>query len=98
MKLVISGYETATLDLEWKPNQYGWFISVAWQDFSVSNVRLTCMPNILRQWKKILPFGLSCQSTNKVEPVTDTALTDYCKLYLLDASDVLAAEQLFYGE
>lgn len=98
MSIVIQGYDNATFSLEFKPNQYSWYFSLSWQTFSVNNMRVTTSPNMLRQWKNILPFGLACLSNPLVDPSTLEAFTTYSKIYLLSSSEILDVEADFYGQ
>ena len=36
--------------------------------FTLNGLRITNSPNMLNQWKNILPFGLACFSTANREP------------------------------
>lgn len=83
----------ATLLLEYKPNQNGWFFSITREDFVLNGVRLVPSPNILRQWKELLPFGLLVATTNNAEPFNQSDFADgFCELYLLDADEVEEVE------
>jgi len=97
MRLVVSGYETAEFYIEYKPNQYGWFFTLTWQDFTVTNQRITASPNFLRQYKKILPFGLLCSTNNNTDPLTQDSFLTNCKIYYLDSDDVDETELVIYG-
>lgn len=50
--------------------QFGWFItSLTYQDFELNNLRITNSPNMLYQWRNLIPFGLACFSAGNVEPM-----------------------------
>ena len=55
--VVIEGYDRIEMILEYKPNQYGWFATFNWQDFSINNIRLSISENVLRPYKNLIPFG-----------------------------------------
>jgi hypothetical protein len=94
---VIAGYDVAKITLEWKPNQYGWFMSLIWGTFSVNNIRLCNYPNVLYQWKKVLPFGVAITGVNGQDPLVFNAWTTNNKFYLIDATDISEQEAIFNG-
>ena len=63
------------------------------------NGQMLCVhPNILRNFKNILSFGMACLSQNGTDPVDIEAFASgRTSLYLLDAADVAAIEQDIYG-
>ncbi|MCK4789143.1 MAG: hypothetical protein KAV87_35705 [Desulfobacteraceae bacterium] len=67
------GTDTATLTLHFHSNMKAWYMDLEYGDFVLKNRRLYSNPNILRQWRKILPFGLSCFCLDNQDPyfVTD---------------------------
>lgn len=97
MQLVIDGYATATLNVEFKPNQYAWFYTLSWNDFETSQELLSNSPNLLRQYKKILPFGLLLDTTGGQDPLSQDAFITTSSLYLLSAQEVLDIEEGLYG-
>ncbi len=95
--LNIPGADAATLVLEYSETQQGWFFSLTQGDFQALNLRLCAAPNILRQWKNVLVFGLCCVSNNKQDPMTADAFTSgQSELYFLEAADVTDFEETFY--
>ena len=81
------------MTLEFKPLQYAWFMSLVWGDFVVSNLQVTMSPNILRQWKNIIPFGITVYSKLGIDPVTlEDFNTGTSIMYILNAANVLAME------
>lgn len=84
---VIAGYDSAKISLEFKPNQFGWFMAVEWGDFVVRNLRVTNFPNILYQFKNTLPFGIFVDGANGLDPLVFNAWTTNNALYILDEID-----------
>jgi hypothetical protein len=94
--LVISKYNNATLTLEFKPSQNGWFYSIEWQTFSVNNLRIVNSANILRQWVKIIPFGIGILTKSGQDPMTvDAFSSGEANLYLLTSDDTAYLESLY---
>lgn len=84
------------LSLRYVELQNGWFADIAYTGtpFTLNGLRITQSPNMLRQWKNLIPFGLGCFTQNGQEP---TLLQDfasgYAKLYVLSADDVALFER-----
>jgi hypothetical protein len=94
-KAVIDGYDTATITIEFKPEQFGWFMSIVWGTFELYNERVATSDNILRQFKNIIPFGILIEGVNAIDPLTiDSWLTDN-KFYMLDQADIEEVEALY---
>lgn len=79
------------LTFYYRPLQRGWYIeSLVYGDFVLNMMRLSVNPNLLYQWRKILPFGLACFSQQNREPtIIDDFATDQAELYLLSLAEVL---------
>jgi hypothetical protein len=57
------------ITMEYYELQFGWFITeLIYEDFTLHGLRITNQPNLLRQWKNILPFGLACRTKDDREP------------------------------
>ena len=89
--------EIITLDLEYRPTQESWYFSLQYQDFVLNNKKIVNSPNLLRQYKNILPFGLNCVVLDGTDPYF---IYDFenrrCVLNLLDKDEVeLIESELF---
>lgn len=94
-KAVIDGYDTATITLEFKPEQLGWFMSIVWGTFELYNERVATSPNLLRQFSNIIPFGILIDGVNAIDPLKiDSWVTDN-NFYILDKSDLDEVEALY---
>jgi hypothetical protein len=78
------------LTIYFRPLQTGWFINeLTYVDFTLNGLRITNSPNMLYQWRHILPFGLACFSTANREPsLQQDFITGASKLYILSADEV----------
>lgn len=92
---------TATLELIYLGTIQRWIYNIthpAFPNGAVNGQMLCVHPNILRQFKNLLPFGLSVVSATGNDPVN---IEDFANgsilLYLLDAADMLTIEQTFFG-
>ncbi len=92
---------SVSLNLDFKPQQLGWFYSIAYStktvNFQLTGSRLVTSPNILRQYQNIVPFGLSVVTQGNVEPTTQTAFSDDTITFLLlDQSDIADIDAAIY--
>lgn len=92
---------TGTLELIFLGAVNRWVFNITHPDFpnGALNGQMLCVhPNILRQFKNFIPFGLAVVSTTGNDPV---GIEDFASgnilLYLLDADDVQTVEQTFFG-
>lgn len=95
LRLGLADGTTVSFTLFFKDNQKGWYYSVSHEatGFAVNNRRLVMSPNMLRAFRRIIPFGLSCVTRDGQEPIfQDDFITARASFYLLDSADVLAAE------
>jgi len=81
---------SVSIEFYYRPTQYGWFInSLTYGSFVLNGLRISDSPNLLRQFKNQLPFGLACVTNALRDP---TQLEDFASgasnLYFLDASEV----------
>lgn len=92
--IVLEDGSSFTITLYFMPLQYGWFIQeLIYGDFILRGVRVTNSPNILRQWKNKIPFGISCISKENREPYfIDDFSSGSSSLYVLTESEVQAYE------
>ena len=81
------------ITFNYRVNQSGWFYSFTHQDRTFNNRRIVTSPNMMRQFKDILPFGFACTVEDGGEPVfQDDFESGRAKFYLLDQSDVTDIE------
>ena len=58
-----------SIQIEFVPMQLGWFITnFAYQTFTLSGLRICVLPDLLYQFKNLVPFGLACATNEKREP------------------------------
>jgi hypothetical protein len=79
--------------------QYGWFItSLAYEAFLLQGYRITNSPNMLHQYRNLIPFGLACYSANDREP---SQLQDFSsgasQLFVLTPAEVQAYTDFLNG-
>lgn len=98
MNIVLSNGGFVTLNLNYLPAIQRWNFGISYNDFIAAGMILCTHPNVLRQWKNILPFGLACTTTDGADPVLiDDFIGGRATLYLLESDDVKSVETAIFG-
>ena len=93
--LTIPGYSALEIRLEFKPQQYGWFLKATWGTWGIDNERVVFSPNLLWQWKDTLPFGIGIWGPDILDPFAVDAWTTGWEFYLLDDTDKATIEAYY---
>lgn len=90
LSVVIEDGSSFTMKLYYMPQQQGWFINnLVYGDFTLNGLRITNNPNMLLQWKNLIPFGLACFSKANREPTLQQDFySGASTLYVLSAQEV----------
>ncbi len=88
------------LTIEYKPQQFGWFITqLKYNDFILNNVRITTSPNLLHQFHNQLTFGLGCFVQANEEPTLQEDFSSgRSKLYILSNEEKNLFEDILDGK
>lgn len=98
MQLPLENGETATFNLYFHPTQYAWYFDIIYNDYQIYGSKVVLHPNILRQQRNILPFGISFMANGNVEPYSiDDFENQRVQMFILSKSDVLEVEENIYG-
>ena len=93
MKLILENNETVDFKLYYLGRQESWFYDFSYNDLTVNCSRVTLTPNALRQFKNIIPFGISFSSDDFVEPFSiDDFVSGRVKMYVLNSDEVKQVE------
>jgi len=94
----IPGIQISVL-LRFLPRIQIWNMDITSGSFTAQGIPLVASPNLLRQWRNIIPFGMACANIYKLDPYQ---LNDFVSgnstLYLLDSTDVQNVENGIYGD
>ena len=96
--MAIAGYDTAGVYLEYKPLQYGWFMYLAWGNFSLNCERVSTSPNLLRPWKDVLPFGIMIMDVSGqhgIDPIFIDSWVKTHQFWMLEQADLSTIEGLY---
>lgn len=90
------------LVLTYVPQQLGWFydwsyVNAAGTSYTYQGNRLTAFPNLMRQQRNLVPFGIMCLTSDNSEPMgQEDFINGNVTLYLLNQTDVANIEaQIF---
>ena len=97
--LILPDGSSLVFQLYFQPMQYAWnFLSLTWGSFSLNGLRIVNSPNLLRQWKNQINFGIACYSTSNREPSQQQDFSSGASsLYVLSQIEVQQYEQLLSG-
>ena len=95
LAVVLDDGTRVSMTLTYCPNQLGWFYSLTYGDFQVNDRRIVNSPNMLRQFRTIVPFGLACLVVDGYEPIYQSDfVSSRAALYILNEEDVAETETL----
>lgn len=93
--LVLDNGDIIPFSMYYSTNQQGWFYSFQYGNFIAYGRRLVVSPNMLRQFRNTIPFGISCTSVDGYESIYQNDFqSGRINLYLLNQAEVLEAENL----
>lgn len=83
--------------LRYMPRIQRWIFNINYNNFTVNGLAVVASPNILRQWKNIIPFGIACTCAGGLDPFRiDDFSNGVANLYLLNSDDIAAVETEFF--
>ena len=89
--------ENLEVVLNYLPSQQAWYLDLFYKDFSIYGYKVALSPNMLREFRNIIPFGISVSSMDNIYPMEITAFSsDRVNMYVLDKSDVKELEYNIY--
>ena len=95
--LILGDGTTVSLELLYHGATQRWVANITYGNTTINGLGLCCSPNILRQWRNVLPFGLAIVTTDQTDPFS---INDFSSgrvlIYLLNAADVIAMEDLVF--
>lgn len=97
-QLVLDNNETVDFRLYYLARMQSWYYDFSYQDTTVYCSKVVLTPNSLRQFRRILPFGLAFFSDSEVEPfqITDFS-SGRVQMAILNAEEVQQIEEEIYN-
>lgn len=68
--LILPDGTIITFSMQYYPQQQCWVMNLSYGAFQLNGVQITVNPNILRQFRNQIEFGLSCFSTSTLREPT----------------------------
>lgn len=98
MSLVLDNNETVDFCLYYRAMQQSWFYDFTYKERTVNCSKVVLTPNSLRQFRRILPFGIAFLSDSDAEPFQiDDFSSGRVKMYVLNSADVKQIEREIYN-
>ena len=86
-----------TMTLDYNPRTTQWILGVDDGTTQIQGLAVVCAPNMLRQWKNIIGYGITCLRTDGLDPYQLNDFSDQvANIFLLDAADVAQVEAEFF--
>lgn len=91
--LILDDGSVASLNMVYNASTERWIANVFYNGKTYNGIGLCDHPNILRQWKNVLPFGLSVATSDQTDPFD---INDFSSgrvgMFLLNSADVQQIE------
>lgn len=92
---------TLAIQLLYLSSSQRWSVNLSHSDselFTANGIVLTVHPNLLRQWKNIINFGLTCATVDGVDPIDVADFSNgRASLFILNSDDVQTIEDTIAG-
>lgn len=99
MQLILENDETADFFLHFNGRMQAWYFDFTYNDITAKNLKVCLHPNILRQFRRLIPFGIAFAADNLVEPFQEASFSSgACNMYILSQDEVQEVEESFYNE
>lgn len=90
---VIDDGSTVVLNLIYHPAVERWVANIIHESLTVFSINICLHPNMLRDWKNIIDFGLMCTTIDGIDPLyIDDFSNGRATLYILDKDDINTVE------
>ena len=97
-QLVLENRENADFRLYFLGRQRSWFYDISYKDITINCNKVVLTPNSLRQFKNILPFGITFYTDGNVEPFKiDDFSSGRIKMAVLNSDEIKQIEKEVYN-
>ena len=98
-KVVLDDGSVAVFEFVYLPAIERWVFSVSHPTLTVNRMILCAGPNVLRDFRNVISFGLGCYSTDGADPfyIEDFASGRITLYVLVNAAEVAAVETTIFG-
>ena len=97
--LILPDGSNVILSMRFVPLQQNWIVTeLTRNDFTISGLRIVNSPNMLNQFRNIIPFGFACFSTANREPqLQEDFFSSASILYLLTQAECVQFAEYLAG-
>lgn len=99
MTLVLDNNESINFSIYFSPRMQSWFFDFTYKELTVNCSKVVLTPNALRQFRKIIPFGIGFSAESFVDPfqITDFS-SGRVNMYLLNKEEVEQVESEIFND
>lgn len=97
-QLVLENNETVDFRLYYLSRMQSWYYDFTYRDLTVKGSKVVLTPNSIRQFRRILPFGLTFFADSEVQPFSITDFSDgRVQLGILNSQEVQEVEEIIFN-
>lgn len=97
--LVLEDNDTATFRLFYCGRMQEWYFDLEYKDLVINGAKVVLTPNILRQFRKNIPFGIAFFADSYVEPFEIEAFSSgRVSMGILNSEEVQEIESEIYND
>lgn len=98
MQLVLENNETVDFRLYYKPRMQSWYYDFSYKNITCNGSKVVLSPNSIRQFRRILPFGLFFGAESFIEPFSqDDFSTGRITFGVLNSDEVEQVEREIFN-
>ena len=96
--VVLDDGSIAQMEFIYRAGIQRWFFNLNHPLITLNGYGITQGPNLLRQWRNIIPFGILVRAIDFIDPIqVNDFQSGRVLLYILDATEVQTIEQLVFA-
>lgn len=93
--IILDDGSVVQMTLQYVPAQQGWWYSLSYGSWQADLMRIVVSPNMLRKYRRVIPFGLAVSTIDGYEVVNQSDfVSGRASMFSLNAADVKSAEIL----
>lgn len=98
MQLVLENNETVDFHIYYSARMQSWYYDFSYKNLTCNGSKVVLTPNSLRQFRKIIPFGIMFSAESFVEPFQQNDFaTGRVVMSVLSADEVIQVERETYN-
>ena len=89
MSITLEDRSVIVLEFNYRPMIQRWTVNLTHGDFVLNGLNISVHPNMVRNYRNVIPFGIACTTLDGVDPIrSDDFSTGRASIYILTASEV----------